>query len=732
MRCRVILRAATVRAAFIVAVALVAMADTKPAHAANPLDPIIAAEQKKASEQNKATSQLTPMPVVSDAVFLRRIYVDLIGRIPTAAEVTKFASQPAATRRAALVDQLLKDERFADRWTLFFADMLRLRTQATGGAALFAWVHQAVHTGMPYDEMCRKLIATNGKAGRVPESGFVLGDNADPFAMASITSQVFLGVRMGCAQCHDHPFDKWKRRDFYDLAAYYGKTRRFESQFTNVVIATEDQRSTITWPPDDEAPPEQRKVIDPRFPFALDGIRGNTEYLKRLQKSREAKTLASKPSASGPSLDDLLEASSATIAKRTSGSFGLDMATAEAKKDIRSIDIQKGLYQPSELREQLAEKVTDPKNGLFPRALVNRVWKTLIGRGFVEPVDDFREDNPAALAPALDFLAEEFVASDYDLRALVRLIVTSNAYQRAHAPGDLDEPTRLRMEEHLFATPVRRMIAESLYDSIVMAGHLFEPKHSPGRNERTIYETVRVPKAGARPAAAPAGDQASSSSGASATNMSAANMIAATSMPAGGYGLETSIELDFNSLLKEQDTEDDEVALDTMKAMSKEEIEAQRMMAMRATTPAMTEYEEKQVARVVDDNPVFTTSLRMQSPAPDGHFLRIFGQPNRAELGDLRDDSASMRQALMMLNGRVTHEASRVGDLEPMYKLLAGRTVDVEAAVKLAYLEILTRRPSADEMSEAKQLITSAQSPLDGMADLRWILLNCHEFRFLP
>jgi hypothetical protein len=209
-------------------------------------------------------------------------------------------------------------------------------------------------------------------------------------------------------------------------------------------------------------------------------------------------------------------------------------------------------------------------------------------------------------------------------------------------------------------------------------------------------------------------------------------MMAATSMPAGGYGLETSIELDFNSLLKEQDTEDDEVALDMMKAMSKEEIEAQRMMAMRATTPTMTQYEEKQVARVVDDNPVFTTSLRMQSPAPDGHFLRIFGQPNRAELGDLRDDSASMRQALMMLNGRVTHEASRVGDLEPIYKLLAGRTVDVEAAVKLAYLEILTRRPSADEMSEAKLLITSAQSPLDAMADLRWILLNCHEFRFLP
>jgi len=687
------------------------------AWAANPLDPIIAGEQKQAAVE------LTPMPVVNDAVFLRRIYVDLIGRIPTSAEVTKFASQPSATRRAALVDQLLKDERFADRWTLFFADMLRLRTQATGGAALFAWVHQAVNTGMPYDEMCRKLIATNGKAGRVPESGFVLGDNADPLAMASITSQVFLGVRMGCAQCHDHPFDKWKRRDFYDLAAYYGKTRRFESQFTNVVIATEDKQSTIMWPPDDEATPDKRRVIDPQFPFPLEGIRGKTEYLTRLQKSREAKSLASKPSSSGPSLDDLLEASSAKVAKATSGRFDLEMATSEAKQDIRKIDIQKGLYQPSELREQLAKKVTDPKNGLFPRALVNRVWKTLIGRGFVEPVDDFREDNPAALAPALDFLAEEFVASDYDLRSLVKMIVTSDAYQRGHAPGDLDEPTRVRMEEHLFATPVRRMIAESLYDSIVMAGHLFEAKHSPGQNEKTIYETIRVAKAGADRASAPGGNQ---------DKMVTMNAMAATSMPAGGYGLETAIELDFNSLLKQQETDDEEVVLDSMKAMSKEELEAQRMMAMRAASPSAMEYETKQVARVVDDNPVFSTSLRMQSPAPDGHFLRIFGQPNRTELGDLRDDSASMRQSLMMLNGRVTHEASRVGDLEPMHKLLVGKTADIDAAVKLAYLEILTRRPSAGEMTEAKQLIASAQSPLDAMADLRWVLLNCHEFRFLP
>ncbi|MEZ6091096.1 MAG: DUF1553 domain-containing protein [Pirellulaceae bacterium] len=332
------------------------------------------------------------------------------------------------------------------------------------------------------------------------------------------------------------------------------------------------------------------------------------------------------------------------------------------------------------------------------------------------------------LGPALDYLATEFVAGDYDLRGLVKLIVTSDAYQRAHAPVDIEEPRRLQMEEYLFATPVRRMIAESLYDSIVTAGHLFEVKHSPGRNERTIYETVRVPKAGAEDSKGNVGGDAATDVAMTGTNA----MMSQGMSGGGGYGLEAAIELDFAALLKEQEGDDEAVALDNMKAMSKEEIEAQRLMAMRNARRSSMEYEETKVARVIDDNPSFSSSLRMQSPAPDGHFLRIFGQPNRTELGDLRDDTASMRQALMMLNGRITNEASRVGDLEPMYRLLTGASVDFDSAVKLAYLEILTRRPSVTELAEAKEMLAEAESPLIGMADLRWVLLNCHEFRFLP
>ncbi len=704
-------------------VALLALGST--ASARNPLDAVVDRENQEAGITTAA------MPVVGDHIFLRRIYVDLIGRIPTEAEVREFAAMPAQTRREQLIDKLLADPRFADRWTMFYADMLRIRSEASGGAALIAYVHNAISTGMPYDQMAKKLISTNGKAGKTPEAGFILGDDADPLAMASITSQVFLGVRIGCAQCHDHPFDVWTRRDFYDMAAFFGRTRRFESQLTRVVFATETEQTSILWPPEGEAEMKDRKALEPRFPFQMIDFSGKPEYVVRMEKVRAAKE-AAKPKPTGPTVDDLLEDSSAKVASRASGSFGEELATQEAKKDIRKIDIQAGLYKASDLRSQLARQITDPRNRFFARSFVNRVWKTMVGRGFVEPVDDFRDDNPAAHPAALDYLAEEFVASDYDLRTLVKLVATSDAYQRGHAPQEIEEVTRMELEAALLATPVRRMLAESLYDSIVTAGHLFTPKHSPGRNERTITEVVRTPKAKPGETGKPVAQLLAGNNKPAMMAPGMAGMSGPKVMQAdGSYALEDAIELDFGKLLAEQD--EPEVEVEAMAVMSKEELEAQRMAMERMNRGGGgMEYDEKIVKRVVDENPVFTTSLRMQSPAPDGHFLRVFGQPNRSDLGDLRDDSASMRQALMMLNGRLTHEAARVGDLEPIYGLLRGKDQNLDAAIKLAYLEILTRRPSADELAESREMITGAPTVEEGMADLRWVLINCNEFRFLP
>ncbi|MDP7106087.1 MAG: DUF1549 domain-containing protein [Roseibacillus sp.] len=207
-------------------------------------------------------------PVISDRTFLRRATLDLIGRIPTMKEVALYEGW-GKDRRGKLIEKLCEHPRFADRWTIFLADMLRIRSNVTGGNQLLAYVNKSIEQGKPYDIMVRELIGSSGKPGSNPAVGYILGDNTDPMELAATTSQVFLGVRIGCAQCHDHPFDDWEQKDFYELAAFFGKTRQVRSRQRNQVYTTEGHEMMVLWPPEDKVEDDQRKPVNPRFPFAL-------------------------------------------------------------------------------------------------------------------------------------------------------------------------------------------------------------------------------------------------------------------------------------------------------------------------------------------------------------------------------------------------------------------------------------------------------------------------------
>jgi hypothetical protein len=259
---------------------------------------------------------------------------------------------------------------------------------------------------------------------------------------------------------------------------------------------------------------------------------------------------------------------------------------------------------------------------------------------------------------------------------------------------------------------------------------LFDPKHAAGMNLKTVWQQSRIAKApregepGGNPAAPTTIAQLDA-----ATN--AAAMPDAPKTPAGPtYDLESAIEIDFASLLTKK--KDDVVMVERMRVMSKEELEAERMQAQMQQQRLNVEYIDRFVRTTIDDNPQFGSSFRMASPAPPDHFLRVFGQTDRTQLGNHRDANPSMRQALMMLNGRLTNEAARVGENEPIYALVVGEKANMRLAIQLAYREILTRHPSGDEFKEASAIVADADSASDGIADLRWILLNCNEFRFLP
>lgn len=689
-------------------------ADTPSQH---PLDDILAVENQGA--------KVTTAPVIDDLSFVRRIYIDLIGRIPTQAEVDEFQAHPASSRREQLIDKLIAEGRFTDRWTIFFADILRLRTYADGGPAFLAFVHKSVEANLPYDEMCRQLISANGKANYTPEVGFILGDGADPMALAGVTSQTFLGVRISCAECHDHPFDVWKREDFYGLAAYFGKTRRIENQFTRTVYTTEVEQTTVLWPPETADKTVERKPMVPKFPFEMVPADENPEYLQRLTALREKQQQARAVAANSnePNLDALLEEADAAL-EAASNQKPVDETgvLADNQKEVAQLKLGQK-YRESELRRELATLITDPRNKQFSRNLVNRLWHELVGRAFVEPIDDFRDTNQATHPKTIDFLAEEFIASGYDFRALVKLVVTSEAYQRGHL-AVADEAERQASEAAFASTPMRRMISEVLYDSIVVAGHLFDVKHENGRNLTTQWRHTQVIKQ--KTAGAPTENLAAKNKGPQMMK-APAGAPAETPAVANAYSVEDAIELDFNAVLAQKD---DEPEVAEMEVMSKEQIEAE-MMARQIGRPGV-EYIDQYVKAVFDDNPKFATALRMETPAPPTHFLRVFGQSSRDQLGEFRDHAPTMRQALLIMNGRLTHEASRVGELEPVYPLISGKQPDLAGAVKLIYREVLTREATANEVQEGLEIVAAAESPLVGIADLRWVLLNCNEFRFIP
>jgi hypothetical protein len=668
-------------------------------------------------KEENAGRKITEAPIVDDLGFLRRAYIDTIGRIPTEKEIKAFLALPARDRRRIALDDLTKREQFADRWTVFFGDMFRIRSNADGGAAFLAHVHRALEKDLPYDVLCRQLIAASGKANLTPEVGYILGDEADPMALASVTSQVFLGVRMACAQCHNHPFDVWSRKQFYDLAGYFGNTRRQETRIKMRLLGvylTEAEQTSIMWPPEDKAKGKPRAAVKASFPFELDKGDGPNKHIARLTAMRE-KLLAeakAKAAAKKDNIDDLLGNADDKLNKKEGPEVGLDKT---------KLDIEGDLYKASAARAELSKLITDPRNRFFSRNIVNRVWGELLGRGFVNPVDDFKEDNPPSHPKALDYLADEFVASGYDFRWLVRTIQATEAYQRGHLPQTIDATTLHNSLSAFVAATVRRMGSEMLYDSIVQAGHLFAVKHKPGDNMVTVTRTVqeyvelkdgKEPK---KPKDLKKDDK----------KMTAMQPKPATT--GGGYDLERSIEVDFKSALMKKD----DVKIEAMEARSNEEIEAESMMMTRPDGKKV-KVVTREVKLIVDDNPRFSSSMRMASPAPVGHFLRVFGQTDRASLDDRRDHSPSMRQALMMLNGQLTNQAARVGALEPMYRLLEGPKADLDAAIKLAYREAMTREATADEIDEAKKIIKEAKTVLDGMADLRWALLNSNEFRYLP
>ncbi|MDO8541365.1 MAG: DUF1553 domain-containing protein [Opitutaceae bacterium] len=349
---------------------------------------------------------VTPPPLVDDAAFLRRVYFDTVGVPPAEAEARAFLADRSSDRRAKLIDRLLADERLADHWVSYWQDvlaenpsMLKPSLNNTGPFRFF--LHEALRDGKAMDRLVTELILLRGSEREGGSAGFgFAADNDAPFAAKGhIVATAFLGIELQCARCHDSPYHRSKQRDLYSLAALF-------------------ERKPVTVP------------ASSRVPAAFFENKVRESLIK------------------------------VTLPPREPVAPVWPFAEITGVADDGSLDAL--VQNPKDTRERLAALVTAPQNSRFAQVVVNRIWKRLIGAGFVEPAHDWEGHEPSH-PELLAWLAREFVAHAYDLRHVVRLILTSEVYQRAATGQNL----KAAAEQRFFAAPEpRRLSAEQVVDAL--------------------------------------------------------------------------------------------------------------------------------------------------------------------------------------------------------------------------------------------------------------------------
>ena len=431
---RCLLGGLVLAAAFAMAVPGTSVRETTPAAAAGAINPLTAAEVVAASAtiDQFVNARLERMGVTapgpaSDAELLRRAYLSILGRIPTADEALAFLGSTASAKRSMLIDRLMQNEARVHREFTWWADLLRVQTQMNNrpGIAFIDWLKERIRNNVPYDSMVRQMLTAEGAAlaDGNGATGFWLRDAGMPLDRMANVSQVFLGTQIGCAQCHDHPFDAWKRRQFFEFAAYlHGSDARRDlpgGRETKQLI--KQQEDSLT--------PEERKVLR-RIGDSV-GLRVNSTVRSNIELPEDYQYADAKPK-------DKVEA--AVI-------FG------------PAIPLAKG----QDPRVAFAAWMTSAENPRFAVVIANRMWKRAFGIGLIEPIDDLRDDTVASDPALMDFLTRLMVSVTYDLRAFQTILYQTTAWQRQADRSEYDPEATPS-----FASPrTNRLEAEQVWDSLL-------------------------------------------------------------------------------------------------------------------------------------------------------------------------------------------------------------------------------------------------------------------------
>lgn len=450
------------------------------ADAARQIDTVLAADWKK--------NNLQANPATDDNTFVRRIYLDIIGRIPTTREAKEFLDSKNTDKRAELIDKLLGTEAYTQHFFNYWADVLRLtsngnQTGAVTGAAYANFVKQSLRENKPYDQFVRELVAAQGKAWDNGAIGYYMRDRGMPLDNMANTVRVFLGTRIECAQCHNHPFDKWTQMQFYQMAAFtYGvQTQDYDGGVMGEVRGLlreqeEAARDSIKEPQRPQRPNlngkisrEERSAAEKKF------LAEQRQWEVKMREVQQLRRKAQEQFRAGnrgynESMNDIRDTMRYTSvsSRERKPSLPHDYQYSDAKpRSAVAPGTMMGhecVTQPGETPLQAyARWMTSPQNPRFTTVIANRLWKRVFGLALIEPLDELM-DTSAPMIPELEKQMEKLVIDlNYDMKAVLRVLYNTKTYQaqvtrQEHAPGTV---------YHFTGPLLRRMSAEQMWDSFV-------------------------------------------------------------------------------------------------------------------------------------------------------------------------------------------------------------------------------------------------------------------------
>lgn len=558
-----------------------------------------------------------PNKQTDDFVFVRRIYLDVVGRIPTDDEASSFLKNNDPEKRRKLIDKLLISDGYRSHLFNWMADLLRHRgkLRRSNFNHYERWLKDQIAQNSRWDEVVYKMLTAEGTLASSGPTGYLLRDPGMPLDNLSNTLNVFLSANVSCAQCHDHPLADWTQREFYELAAFFGAT--------------------------DVSDRDPRKV-------------GN-----RLKLPDGSITKQDIASAVAQNLARVHTKSSQTL------KFPDDYAYSDVEPgspvdpllfiwDDEELTVEVDEKDPGNLRKNFAEWLTHKKNPRFAIAIANRLWKRFFGLGVQEPLEDLDDLTKASNPELLQLLGRVMVAADFDLREFQRVILNSKAYQAVSSVT----PSSGDTEDYLFPGPVlRRMSAEQAWDSILalVLGSSLDDYKVDRSNRVTRYD------------------------------------------------------------FPYEQMSPDEV---------REKVLLMKQNGYLKSNQRIVEADFVNGKRPVKMNDYFLLrASELSQPAPENHFLRMFGQSSR----DLVNDSSvegSIPQALMLMNGGVQR---LLYDRDARLSKMLRRSGDFKSAVQFLFLSFFCRPPTPDEMNAIEQALAQGMKK----EDLSWALFNSTEFLFV-